>query len=259
MAIASVQARLKDLSAEIESSRKPEAEGDGRLRSHSPKTTSQSSFEGMLNRMQTGQPSQRLDQQRAVMELLRLEMVQSTLSLGGESEAPQHSGAESLPNLLSGLLQKGYGSVVPGPVGNPRPAAPAAGPVVQTAPADAPALDAISDTAARFLGTPYVFGGEGPSGIDCSSFVQQVFQEHQVDLPRTAREQINVGAEVPPSELRKGDLVFFRTYASYPSHVGIYLGEGKMIHASSGKGEVTVSHIDSGYYRSRYIGARRIV
>ena len=53
--------------------------------------------------------------------------------------------------------------------------------------------------------------------------------------------------------------MFFHTYASYPSHVGIYLGDGKMIHASSGKGEVAVSDLNSGYYRSRYIGAKRVV
>ena len=67
-----------------------------------------------------------------------------------------------------------------------------------------------------------------------------------------------VGSDVAPGDLRKGDLVFFHTYASYPSHVGIYLGDGKMIHASSGKGEVTVSDLNSDYYRSRYLGAKRV-
>lgn len=116
----------------------------------------------------------------------------------------------------------------------------------------------ITSTAARFLGTPYRFGGEGGEGMDCSSFVQQVFGAHRVALPRTAREQIEVGSEVAAGELQKGDLVFFQTYASYPSHVGIYLGDGKMIHASSEKGEVTISDITSPYYRSRFLGARRV-
>lgn len=124
-------------------------------------------------------------------------------------------------------------------------------------PADAMA-DEIGSTAERFIGTPYRFGGEGPKGIDCSSFVQQVFREHQISLPRTAREQIQVGNEVAAGELKKGDLVFFHTYASYPSHVGIYLGDGKMIHASSAKGEVTVSDMNSAYYRSRFLGAKRL-
>ena len=88
--------------------------------------------------------------------------------------------------------------------------------------------------------------------------MQQVFREHEIELPRTAREQILVGKEVAEGDLQKGDLVFFQTYASYPSHVGIYLGEGKMMHASSGKGEVTVSDLNSEYYRSRYLGAKRV-
>jgi cell wall-associated NlpC family hydrolase len=79
-----------------------------------------------------------------------------------------------------------------------------------------------------------------------------------VALPRTAREQAKVGSEVADGDLRKGDLVFFHTYASYPSHVGIYLGDGKMIHASSGKGEVIVSDMNSDYYRSRFMGAKRV-
>jgi cell wall-associated NlpC family hydrolase len=88
--------------------------------------------------------------------------------------------------------------------------------------------------------------------------VQKVFKELQINLPRTAREQSKVGTDVAQGDLRKGDLVFFHTYASYPSHVGIYLGDGKMIHASSGKGEVTVSNLNSDYYQSRFLGAKRV-
>ncbi len=80
-----------------------------------------------------------------------------------------------------------------------------------------------------------------------------------MSLPRTAREQFGMGAEVAPGDLQKGDLIFFRTYASYPSHVGIYLGNNKMIHASSKDRRVVVSPINTYYYRSRFIGAKRIV
>jgi peptidoglycan DL-endopeptidase LytE len=123
-------------------------------------------------------------------------------------------------------------------------------------------VDSITElkkSAYGFLGTRYRFGGNSrATGIDCSSFVQKVFRELEVSLPRTAREQFEVGSAVAPGDLQKGDLIFFSTYASYPSHVGIYLGDGKMIHASSAKGEVTVSDMNTDYYRSRFIGAKRL-
>ena len=109
-----------------------------------------------------------------------------------------------------------------------------------------------------FLGTRYRFGGSSRRGIDCSSFVQQVFREMEVSLPRTAREQFEIGHEVPPSDLQKGDLIFFRTYAPFPSHVGIYLGNNRMIHASSRDRRVVISPLNTPYYRARFIGAKRI-
>jgi LysM repeat protein len=115
----------------------------------------------------------------------------------------------------------------------------------------------LKKTAYSFLGTRYRFGGTTRKGIDCSSFVQSVFRQLQVDLPRTAREQYWVGENVTQYDLQKGDLLFFRTYASYPSHVGIYLGDNKMIHASSRDRKVVISPITS-YYRSRFIGAKRL-
>lgn len=109
-----------------------------------------------------------------------------------------------------------------------------------------------------FLGTRYRFGGTTRKGLDCSSFVQQVFREMEVALPRTAREQFQIGNRVPSGTLQKGDLIFFRTYASFPSHVGIYLGNNRMIHASSRDRSVVISSLNTPYYRSRYIGAKRI-
>jgi peptidoglycan endopeptidase LytE len=115
----------------------------------------------------------------------------------------------------------------------------------------------LKKTAFSFLGTRYRFGGSSRNGIDCSAFVQSVFRQLEVDLPRTAREQYWVGEKVNPYDLQKGDLLFFRTYAPYPSHVGIYLGDNKMIHASSRDRKVVISPITS-YYRSRFIGAKRL-
>lgn len=116
----------------------------------------------------------------------------------------------------------------------------------------------LQKSAYGFLGARYQFGGNSRNALDCSSFTQQVFREQQVSLPRTAREQFRVGNEVPIGDLKRGDLVFFRTYAPFPSHVGIYLGNRKMIHASSTEHRVVVSSMDTPYYLSRYLGARRI-
>lgn len=119
-------------------------------------------------------------------------------------------------------------------------------------------VNKLKKTAYSFLGARYVFGGNSRNALDCSSFVQQVFRKENVHLPRTAREQFSVGNEVMRGDLRKGDLVFFQTYANFPSHVGIYLGNRKMIHASSHDRRVVISTMDTPYYTSRYLGARRI-
>jgi LysM repeat protein len=113
-------------------------------------------------------------------------------------------------------------------------------------------------TALSFLNTPYRFGGNGKNGIDCSAFVQKVFREFDLKLPRTAREQYTLGTRVPKGDLQLGDLIFFQTYAKFPSHVGIYLGDDKMIHASSRNRGVVVSSINSNYFRKRFIGAKRL-
>lgn len=119
-------------------------------------------------------------------------------------------------------------------------------------------VNKIKKSAYSFLGARYRFGGSSRNALDCSSFTQQVFREQKVNLPRTAREQFNVGNEVMRGDLQKGDLVFFQTYARFPSHVGIYLGNRKMIHASSRERRVVISSMDTPYYTSRYLGARRV-
>jgi peptidoglycan endopeptidase LytE len=116
----------------------------------------------------------------------------------------------------------------------------------------------IKTSAYSFLGARYRFGGNSRTALDCSSFTQQVFREQKVSLPRTAREQFYVGNEVMRGDLKKGDLVFFQTYARFPSHVGIYLGNRKMIHASSRDRRVVISSMDTPYYLSRFLGARRV-
>ncbi|AJE03960.1 C40 family peptidase [Geobacter pickeringii] len=116
----------------------------------------------------------------------------------------------------------------------------------------------LKKSAYSFIGTRYRFGGTTRRGLDCSSFVQHVFRELDVTLPRTAREQFQMGNAVATGDLQKGDLLFFHTYARFASHVGIYLGNNKMIHASSRDRRVVISSIDTPYYRSRFLGAKRI-
>jgi cell wall-associated NlpC family hydrolase len=211
-----------------------------------------SDFGTLLDRLQNGSNGSRSKQIQDAAQLIQMEMMQTSLSLAGDGEAPRPAGSPMLATLLARLAENGRTPNVTGAV--PAPAESAA----TTAPPPAEDKGSIVRTASRFLDTPYLFGGEGSAGIDCSSMVQQVFREHRIDLPRTALEQSKVGKEVAVGELQEGDLVFFHTYASYPSHVGIYLGDGKMIHASSGSGKVTVSDINSGYYKSRFIGAKRV-
>jgi len=110
-----------------------------------------------------------------------------------------------------------------------------------------------------WLGTKYRFGGTTRRGIDCSAFIREVFHSaSDIMLPRTARTQIRVGLKIKRSELQFGDLIFFHTYSMrFASHVGIYLGDNLFAHASSRYG-VTVSSLESSYYKRRFIGGRRI-
>jgi cell wall-associated NlpC family hydrolase len=119
-------------------------------------------------------------------------------------------------------------------------------------------VSTLKKAAYSFLGARYRFGGTSRNALDCSSFTQQVFRDQKISLPRTAREQFSVGNEVMRGDLQKGDLVFFQTYAHFPSHVGIYLGNRKMIHASSRDRRVVISSMDTPYYLARFLGARRI-
>lgn len=116
----------------------------------------------------------------------------------------------------------------------------------------------IIQTSMNYIGVPYVFGGTTPNGFDCSGYVRYVFSNAGIYLPRMADEQYAVGSSVSMNELTAGDLVFFSTYEAGPSHVGIYLGNGNFINASSSRG-VAIDSLNSSYWGSCYIGARRIM
>ena len=115
----------------------------------------------------------------------------------------------------------------------------------------------LLNIAMRFGGVPYVWGGETPAGFDCSGFVQYVFRQIGINLPRTADVQYELGRKVLQSELQPGDLVFFETYEPGASHNGIYVGDGNFIGANSGTGVAVVS-LASPYWSTRYLGARRL-
>lgn len=117
----------------------------------------------------------------------------------------------------------------------------------------------IEPIARSYLSIPYRYGAQSRKSTDCSGFVQQVFREFDIKLPRTAREQYRVGSKIERANLSSGDLLFFRTRArkKYPTHVGIYLGNGKMIHASSRQRKVVISDVNHPYYVKRYVGAKR--
>ncbi len=116
----------------------------------------------------------------------------------------------------------------------------------------------IINAAIGLLGVRYRFGGETVNGMDCSSFIQKVYRIAGIELPRTARYQAQFGVKVSKEDLRPGDLLFFQTYAKFPSHVGIYIGNGQMIHASSSHKSITISSINHPYFKRRFLFAKRI-
>jgi len=111
------------------------------------------------------------------------------------------------------------------------------------------------------IGVDYRYGGETPEGgLDCSGLVRHVFQQVTgVTLPRTSKELARIGAPVARDDLEAGDLVFFDTRRFAFSHVGIYLGDGRFIHAPSRGSEVEIAELTNSYWRKHFNGARRLV
>jgi len=170
---------------------------------------------------------------------------------------------------LVGLLATGLASAacasagaVAGPAAFPRAPVPALrGPEHAGSPS-MPLVEAVIESSLSLVGTPYRVGGEDPSsGFDCSGLIRYALAAHGIDAPRTVAEQYASGRPVSPDRLQAGDLVFFSTIGPGATHVGIVLetaGAGTFVHAPGAGGVVRVERFDTGYWRSRFIGARRL-
>jgi hypothetical protein len=118
----------------------------------------------------------------------------------------------------------------------------------------------IVRTAGRYLGTPYRWGGESADdGFDCSGLTMTVYRLNGLDLPRNSRDQFRAGTPIKRSALRQGDLVFFATGRRSPrvTHVGIYTGGGRFIHAPGRGKSIRTASLSNGYFKRRFVGARR--
>ena len=146
---------------------------------------------------------------------------------------------------------------VPSP---PDPATPEPAPPRDAATPGARVYDgySVSSTALSLRGSPYRDGGTDPTGFDCSGFVQYVFDQHGIAVPRDVRRQFEAGQRVTPDALEPGDLIFFTTVASGASHVGIAIGGDQFVHAPSSRGVVRVERLSAPYWADRFVGARRV-
>ena len=123
-------------------------------------------------------------------------------------------------------------------------------------------LNKIIKESNTYLGTPYLWGGTTRNGIDCSAFVKNVYLSIGIKLPRVSQNQAKVGKTITLDKIRKGDLIFFETDKNRPntvSHVGIYLGSGNLIHASSKNKKVVIVPLNQGYFLSKNVIIKRIV
>jgi cell wall-associated NlpC family hydrolase len=146
----------------------------------------------------------------------------------------------------------------PRPAARPSPGAPPA-PVATSG--TVPGADgySITGTALGLRGTPYRNGGADPRGFDCSGFVEYVFAQHGIAVPRTVEGLYRTGTNVPRDEIEAGDLLFFATTAPGASHVGMAIGGDEFVHAPSSTGVVRVERLSGGYWSPRFVAARRLV
>lgn len=127
--------------------------------------------------------------------------------------------------------------------------------------AQSAAAKTVITQATAQIGAPFRFGGESPTGFDASGYVQYIYAKVGVKLPRLVRQQATVGKKIAKSELQEGDLVFFTRpgYNNQPSLVGIYIGDDKFVASASAYGGVAIRSMNTSYYRTNYLYARRVL
>lgn len=115
-------------------------------------------------------------------------------------------------------------------------------------------------TATSFQGAPAKPGGGTPDGFDCTGYVFYVYEQAaQITLPRKSHDQVQIGKAISPIDLQPADLIYFSVHGNRSFHVGLYLGEGRFIHAPSSGGTVRIENLGTQEWRTRFLGARRIL
>jgi len=130
----------------------------------------------------------------------------------------------------------------------------------ESAPVSQAVRHKLAKAARTFLGLPYRWGEMSERrGADCSGLVKMIFAKLHIELPRTSREQVQTGEEVPMDKLETGDLVFFSSGGHTPTHVGFYIGNHQFLHAEKKAGRVIITDLSQPWYAQRFLGARRVV
>jgi cell wall-associated NlpC family hydrolase len=164
------------------------------------------------------------------------------------------------PALLAALPAAVLATVLAGCATAPPPHGPE--PVAAPVPPAAPAVDGARLTvifaSLQQVGVPYAYGGASPAGFDCSGLVQYVFANAGFPLPRTAAAQHAAASPLPLTDAAPGDLLFFRDRGT-TSHVGIYVGDGRFVHAPRTGRNVALDRVDDDYWRRRFAGAGRVI